>query len=186
MPSMTRRSGLGLMFGMLGATGPAAAKATTLLNASYDPTRELYREINPAFIASWNTKTGDQLTINQSHGGSGAQTRAVLEGLPADVVTLALAADIDALAKRGLLATDWQARLPNNSVELPGRAGLGAATTRRDGRLGRDLYAGLVPPRAGARYRCPRRDQQLRPAGAWRCIAGLGKRGVVVTQGVPG
>lgn len=115
MPSMTRRSGLGLMFGMLGATGPAAAKATTLLNASYDPTRELYREINPAFIASWNTKTGDQLTINQSHGGSGAQTRAVLEGLPADVVTLALAADIDALAKRGLLATDWQTRLPNNS-----------------------------------------------------------------------
>jgi sulfate transport system substrate-binding protein len=103
------------MLGMLGVAGPAAAKATTLLNVSYDPTRELYREINPAFIASWHTKTGDQLTINQSHGGSGAQARAVLEGLQADVVTLALAADIDALAKRGLLATDWQTRLPDNS-----------------------------------------------------------------------
>jgi sulfate/thiosulfate-binding protein len=115
MPSMTRRSGLGLMLGMLGVAGPAAAKATTLLNVSYDPTRELYREINPDFIALWQAKTGDQLTINQSHGGSGAQARAVLEGLQADVVTLALAADIDALAKRGVLATDWQKRLPDNS-----------------------------------------------------------------------
>jgi sulfate transport system substrate-binding protein len=100
---------------MLGFAGPAAAKGTTLLNVSYDPTRELYREINPAFISLWQAKTGDRLTINQSHGGSGAQARAVLEGLQADVVTLALAADIDALAKRGLLATDWQTRLPDNS-----------------------------------------------------------------------
>ncbi len=115
MPSMTRRSGLGAMLGMLGFAGSAAAKETTLLNVSYDPTRELYREINPAFAAQWQAKTGDRLTINQSHNGSGAQARSVLEGLQADVVTLALAADIDALAQRGLLARDWQTRLPDNS-----------------------------------------------------------------------
>jgi sulfate/thiosulfate-binding protein len=115
MPSMTRRSGLGAMLGMLGIAAPAAAKETTLLNVSYDPTRELYREINPAFITLWQGKTGDRLAINQSHGGSGAQARAVLEGLQADVVTLALAADIDALAKHGVLAMDWQQRLPDNS-----------------------------------------------------------------------
>jgi len=116
MPSMTRRAGLGAMLGMFGLARAAVAKETTLLNVSYDPTRELYREINPAFISLWQTKTGDQLTINQSHGGSGAQARAVLEGLQADVVTLALAADIDALAVRGMLATDWQKRLADNSA----------------------------------------------------------------------
>ena len=115
MPSMTRRSGIAALLGLLGAAGTASAKEITLLNASYDPTRELYREINPAFIQVWQAKTGDRLTINQSHGGSGAQARAVLEGLAADVVTLALAADIDALARRGLLAADWQKRLPDNS-----------------------------------------------------------------------
>jgi sulfate/thiosulfate-binding protein len=97
------------------ASGWAAATDVTLLNVSYDPTRELYRDIDRAFITAWQAKTGQRATINQSHGGSGAQTRAVLEGLPADVVTLALAADIDALAKRGLLAADWQRRLPGNS-----------------------------------------------------------------------
>src|ERR1700741_2472995 len=116
MPSMTRRSGLGAMLGMFGFAGSAAAKETTLLNVSYAPTRELYREINPAFITLWQAKTGDRLTLNQSHGGSAAQARAVLEGLQADVVTLALAADIDALAKRGMLATGWQQRLPDNSA----------------------------------------------------------------------
>ena len=104
------------MLGMFGFAAPAAAKGTTLLNVSYDPTRELYRDINPAFISFWQAKTGDRLTIDQSHGGSGAQARAVLEGLQADVVTLALAADIDVLAARGLLARDWQKRLPYNSA----------------------------------------------------------------------
>jgi sulfate transport system substrate-binding protein len=103
------------VIGLLGTAVPAAAKETTLLNVSYDPTRELYRDINANFIPAWQAKTGDRLTINQSYGGSGAQARAVLEGLQADVVTLALAADIDALAVRGLLATDWQTRLPDNS-----------------------------------------------------------------------
>jgi sulfate transport system substrate-binding protein len=103
------------MLGVVAAFRPAAAADTTLLNVSYDPTRELYRDINRAFIATWQTKSGQRIAINQSHGGSGAQTRAVLDGLQADVVTLALAADIDALAKRGLIAPDWQARLPDNA-----------------------------------------------------------------------
>jgi sulfate transport system substrate-binding protein len=111
---LTRRSALTATLATL-AAGRAAAADTALLNVSYDPTRELYREINLAFIATWQAKTGQRITINQSHGGSGSQARAVLEGLQADVVTLALAADIDALAKRGLLAADWQRRLPDNA-----------------------------------------------------------------------
>jgi len=101
------------------AAGPMASAASAadaaLLNVSYDPTRELYRDINRSFVSAWRKKTGERITVNQSHGGSGAQARAVLDGLQADVVTLALAADIDALAKRGLLAADWQTRLPDNS-----------------------------------------------------------------------
>jgi len=93
----------------------SAAADFALLNVSYDPTRELYRDMNRAFAVAWRSKTGQSVTISQSHGGSGAQARAVLEGLQADVVTLALAADIDALARQGLLATNWQKRLPDNS-----------------------------------------------------------------------
>ncbi len=115
MHEMTRRSTVGLLMAALGGAGVARAKETTLLNVSYDPTRELYRDLNPAFAAYWQAKTGERLTINQSHGGSGAQARSVLEGLQADVVTLALGADIDALAQRGLLAADWQTRLPDNA-----------------------------------------------------------------------
>jgi sulfate/thiosulfate-binding protein len=112
--TLTRRSALSLAG--LAAAVPARAADLTLLNVSYDPTRELYRDINRAFTAAWQARTGQRLTINQSHGGSGAQARAVLDGLQADVVTLALAADIEALAKRGLLAAEWQTRLPNNSA----------------------------------------------------------------------
>jgi sulfate transport system substrate-binding protein len=83
-----------------------------LLNVSYDPTRELYQQINGAFAKSW----GSPVTIRQSHGGSGKQARAVIDGLPADVVTLALAYDIDEIAQRGLIAKNWQQRLPNNST----------------------------------------------------------------------
>ncbi len=89
--------------------------SVTLLNVSYDPTRELYDELNAAFAADWKQKTGQSVTVNQSHGGSGKQARAVIEGLEADVVTLALAYDIDVIAERGLLARDWQKRLPDNS-----------------------------------------------------------------------
>jgi sulfate/thiosulfate transport system substrate-binding protein len=88
----------------------------TLLNVSYDPTRELYKEFNPAFVKYWQAKTGVSVSVKQAHGGSGAQARAVIDGLEADVVTLALAGDIDAIAKKGLLSTDWQKRLPQNSA----------------------------------------------------------------------
>jgi sulfate/thiosulfate transport system substrate-binding protein len=90
----------------------------TLLNVSYDPTRELYQDYNQAFAKYWKDKTGDTVTINQSHGGSGKQARAVIDGLDADVVTLALACDIDAIAGQSqhLLPQDWQTRLPDNSA----------------------------------------------------------------------
>jgi sulfate transport system substrate-binding protein len=89
----------------------------TLLNVSYDPTRELYQEFNSVFGKQWKAKTGESLTIRQAHGGSGSQARAVIDGLEADVVTLALAPDIDAIAEKGrLLPTDWQKRLPHNSA----------------------------------------------------------------------
>lgn len=96
---------------------PAALQPVTLLNVSYDPTREFYREFNTAFAAFWKNKTGQEVTIQQSHGGSGSQARSVMEGLKADVVTLALAADIDAIAENsGLIETGWERRLPYNSA----------------------------------------------------------------------
>lgn len=94
----------------------ANAAEVTLLNVSYDPTRELYQEFNSAFATYWQSKTGDSVTIKQSHGGSAKQTRAIIDGLEADVATLALAADIDALhTKADLIPANWQARLPHNS-----------------------------------------------------------------------
>jgi sulfate/thiosulfate transport system substrate-binding protein len=95
----------------------AARADTTLLNVSYDPTRELYEDYNKAFAQFWKQKTGQDVSIRQSHGGSGKQARTVIDGLPADVVTLALAYDIDAIATQGrLLPANWQTRLPNNSA----------------------------------------------------------------------
>ena len=94
----------------------AHAKEVTLLNVSYDPTRELYEEYNAAFAKYWKGKTGDDVTVKPSHGGSGKQARTVIDGLPADVVTLALAGDVDAIATNGkLLPVNWQSRLPHNS-----------------------------------------------------------------------
>jgi sulfate/thiosulfate-binding protein len=102
---------LGLSF----STAPA--REITLLNVSYDPTRELYQDFNAAFARYWKEKTGDTVTIQQSHGGSGKQARSVIDGLAADVVTLALAYDIDMIAEKGkLLPVDWQKRLPDNSA----------------------------------------------------------------------
>ena len=101
----------------LAIAGVTEAKTITLLNVSYDPTRELYAAVNKAFAEAWKKKTGDDVTINQSHGGSGKQARAVIDGLEADVVTLALAYDIDAISEKGnLLPKGWQKRLPNNST----------------------------------------------------------------------
>ena len=100
-----------------GLRAQAQPPAVTLLNVSYDPTRELYAEYNAAFSRYWKTKTGQSVTIKQSHGGSGKQARSVIDGLDADVVTLALAGDIDALIKNGkLIPADWQKRLPHNSA----------------------------------------------------------------------
>jgi sulfate/thiosulfate transport system substrate-binding protein len=93
----------------------APAYAQELLNVSYDPTRELYQDFNVAFAKHWQSKTGKTVTVQQSHGGSSKQARAVLDGLEADVLTLALAYDIDAVAEGGLLPRDWQKRLPHNS-----------------------------------------------------------------------
>jgi sulfate transport system substrate-binding protein len=99
------------------ASGAAEAANVTLLNVSYDPTRELYKNVNVAFVADWKTKTGESVAINQSHGGSGSQARAVIDGLDADVVTLALAYDIDAISQKAqLLPANWQKRLPDNST----------------------------------------------------------------------
>ncbi|MES2900659.1 MAG: sulfate ABC transporter substrate-binding protein [Pseudomonadota bacterium] len=93
----------------------AAAADITLLNVSYDPTRELYQDFNTSFAKHWKAKTGDDVKVKQSHGGSGKQARTVIDGLEADVVTLALAYDVDAIAERGLLAPQWQKRLQHNS-----------------------------------------------------------------------
>jgi sulfate transport system substrate-binding protein len=112
---------------LLAACGPSSSSSNSqssgapqtvqLLNVSYDPTRELYRDVNEQFAAEWRTRTGQIVNVKQSHGGSGSQARAVIDGLSADVVTLALAYDIDAIQQRGKkLGADWQTRLPNNST----------------------------------------------------------------------
>ena len=106
----------GLFFGLTVALGISAAAAqTSLLNVSYDPTRELYKDYNAAFAKHWQAKTGQVINFRQSHAGSGKQAMAVRDGLEADVVTLALAYDIDALVERKLIPADWQKRFPNNS-----------------------------------------------------------------------
>jgi sulfate/thiosulfate-binding protein len=106
--------GVALAAALAAMTGAAAAQA--LLNASYDPTRELYQDFNAAFVKYWKAKSGQTVAIRQSHGGSGGQARAVIDGLDADVITLALAYDVDAVAKAGLIGAAWQKRLPNNSA----------------------------------------------------------------------
>ena len=105
------------IIGLTAAAGIVQAAKVTLLNVSYDPTREFYQEYNAAFASYWKAKTGDVVVVRQSHGGSGKQARSVIDGLPADVVTLALAYDIDAIAARARsLPANWQSRLPDNSA----------------------------------------------------------------------
>jgi sulfate/thiosulfate-binding protein len=111
MPFAQAVAGLCLLF-----AAAAASAQVTILNVSYDPTRELYQEFNAAFAKHWQATNGQKVTVRQSHGGSGKQGRSVIDGLQADVVTLALAYDIDEIAERGkLLPADWQKRLPHNS-----------------------------------------------------------------------
>lgn len=118
LPNLTRRTTLLGVLATLGAgTTGAFAQQQTLLNVSYDPTRELYQDYNKAFQQHWKHKTGQSVDIKQSHGGSGKQGRSVIDGLEADVVTLALASDINAIAdKARLLPANWQSRLPRNST----------------------------------------------------------------------
>jgi sulfate/thiosulfate transport system substrate-binding protein len=114
-----KRIGSGVISGLITSAGLAAvahAADVTLLNVSYDPTRELYAEINKTFAGKFKAETGKSIEIKQSHGGSGRQARSVIDGLAADVVTLALAYDVDEIADRGLIAADWQARLPQNAA----------------------------------------------------------------------
>jgi sulfate/thiosulfate-binding protein len=120
--TLHRRTLLAALTLVLGTAGcstepknTASSKEVRLLNVSYDPTRELYTAVNAAFAKQWEAKTGQKVTIEQSHGGSGKQARAVIDGLEADVVTLALAYDIDAIAKAGLINTEWQNELPDHS-----------------------------------------------------------------------
>ena len=112
---MKRKTIIASLLAAFVATGNALAADLTLLNVSYDPTRELYQEYNAAFARYWKGKSGDNVTIRQSHGGAGKQARAVIDGLEADVVTLALAYDIDAISDKGLIPADWQKRLPHNA-----------------------------------------------------------------------
>ncbi len=118
-PASSRRPLLPMLAALLAGAacagddrGGGDGKSVTLLNVSYDPTRELYADVDRAFAAAWKARTGQAVTIEQSHGGSGKQARAVIDGLDADVVTLALGGDVDAIAARGLIATDWRQRLP--------------------------------------------------------------------------
>jgi sulfate transport system substrate-binding protein len=132
---------------LLSGAADAQGKVITLLNVSYDPTRELYKEINAAFETYWKGKTGEVLDIKQSHGGSGKQARAVIDGLQADVVTLALAGDIDEIAARAkLLPADWQSRLPNNST--PYTSTIVLLVRKGNPRAIRD-WADLVKPGVG-------------------------------------
>jgi sulfate/thiosulfate transport system substrate-binding protein len=116
LPRLAAMAVLGLVTATLFCASRVQAAEVTLLNVSYDPTRELYVDYNAAFAKYWKAKTGQDVKINQSHGGSGKQARSVIDGLAADVVTLALAADIDAVATQGkLLPINWASRLADNS-----------------------------------------------------------------------
>ncbi|TWH47481.1 sulfate ABC transporter substrate-binding protein [Sporomusa sp. KB1] len=114
--AVTSLAGCGKQEAAADKAGTQAAESVKLLNVSYDPTRELYKEFNESFANYWKSKTGQTVSIQQSHGGSGAQARTVREGIEADVVTLALAQDIDELQRAGLIATDWEKRLAQNST----------------------------------------------------------------------
>ena len=117
MSNRTRLKSFAFAFvATLAAASATASADTTILNVSYDPTRELYQALNPVFAAYWKKTTGETVTINQSHGGSGSQAQAVINGLEADVVTLAVQSDIDAIANTGLLRKDWLGQFPNGSA----------------------------------------------------------------------
>lgn len=148
--------------------GVSTAKDIELLNVSYDPTRELYAEYNAAFSKYWKEKTGDTVKVNQSHGGSSAQARSVIDGLQADVVTLALAQDVTALHQNGnLLPADWQKRLPNNSAPYTSTL---AFLVRKGNPKGVKDWADLVKPGISVITPNPKTSGVAR----WNYLAGWG------------
>jgi sulfate/thiosulfate-binding protein len=164
-----------------------AQKPLELLNVSYDPTRELYVEYNAAFAKHWKAKTGQDVSIKQSHGGSGKQARSIIDGLDADVATLALAGDTDALYKNGgWVAKDWQKRLAHNAspytstIVLVVREGNPKGIKDWDDLIRPDIKVITPNPKTsgGARYRCARLHHYLCSAWPGRCADCLGKRGV--------
>jgi sulfate transport system substrate-binding protein len=150
----------------------AGEHVLTLLNVSYDPTRELYQDLNIAFAQAWKGQTGQVVTIHQSHGGSGKQARSVIDGLQADVVTLALAYDIDAIAEAGLIPQDWQARLPDKSAPYTSTIVCKRSRGRSEKFLPGDAYVAYhrgpcmanVPSRqsCGSTFRLPSRTTSRR------------------------
>jgi sulfate/thiosulfate-binding protein len=140
---------------------------TTLLNVSYDPTRELYADYNQAFEKYWLAKTHTKVVINQSHGGSGKQARAVIDGLQADVVTLGIQSDIDAISKSGLIAPNWQSRLPHNSVPYTGTI---LFVVRKGNPKGIHDWADLIKP--GVQVITP--SPKTSSGGRWAFVAAYG------------
>ena len=136
--------------------GSALAADVSLLNVSYDPTRELYAEFNKAFAAAYQKGAGKSVEIKQSHNGSGASARSVIDGLQADVVTLALAYDIDAIANKGLLAKDWQGRLPQNSSPYTSHHRVPGTQRKPQG------YQGLERPDQNRRQRHHAQPEDIR------------------------
>ncbi|MBC7699255.1 sulfate ABC transporter substrate-binding protein [Aquabacterium sp.] len=149
------------------APAVAQAKDITLLNVSYDPTRELYKEYNEAFAKHWKAKTGDSVTVKASHGGSGKQARSVIDGLEADVVTLALAYDVDAIADKGLLAADWQKQFKNNSTPYSSTI---IFLVRKGNPKGIKNWGDLIKPGVGVITANPKTSGGAR----WAYLAGYG------------
>src|SRR6266478_988923 len=151
---------------MLSIQGGAQAGQVSLLNVSYDPTRELYQDFNRAFAKYWKAKTGQTVTVEQSHGGSSKQARALIDGLQADVVTLALAYDIDAISQNaGLLPADWQKRLPQNST--PYTSTIVLLVRRGNPKHIKDWDDLVKPGTSGAAsirmFRCWTREREVQP-----------------------
>src|ERR1700719_2728221 len=157
---------LPLVAGLLWA-GSALAADVTLLNVSYDPTRELYVDFNKAFAAACSKETGKSVEIKQSHGGSASQARAVIDGLQADVVTLALAYDIDAVATKGLIAADWQKRLPLNASPYTSTI---VFLVRKGNPKGIRDWDDLIKPGVGVVTPNPKTSGVAR----WNCLAAWG------------
>ena len=165
---IARRSVLAATLTAIAAGTPAAGAQQTLLNVSYDPTRELYAALNPLFARAWQARTGQDVTIRASHGGSGAQARAVIDGLEADVVTLALAPDIDAISERsGLVAPGWRDRLPDRSVPYTSTI---LFVVRRGNPKGIKDWGDLVRPGVGVITPNPKTSGGAR----WTYLAALG------------